>query len=533
MNHRSIFKLIVVLIIGMLFFQACKKYYFRSNYNDVNTFIHLTENIKSKPFLKAHVKNGDVYIFSDTWDIDSTAGRISGFGKVYNFNRIETHSGFLSLALDSIVIFETNRKIEKKNAKRTAGIMILGGMDVVIGLLCITFPKACFGSCPTFYINPNNTLHYADAEGFSNAISPTLEYGDIDALNNSTIKDNRFKLYMKNEAQETHCIKDVHLLAFPRLEGQRIYQTANDEFYLCTNNYNIKNAVAQEGNITQLLLKDDKTERYSLADANNMSSKEEIVLTFDPVQSKNGLGLIVDFRQTLMTSYLIYSAMGYMGNQVSDVFAQLEQNPSQRKKLQNGLKKELGNIAVYQWDENVNNWQLQGNLNETGPIAINKQIVQLQPLNKNTPIKIKLVLNKGLWRLDCVKLTELIKQVTPLKVYASAVINNNQVDSAATQSLKDTTQYLYSMPGDEYTFVFDLPEHTDCELFLYSKGYYLEWMRAQWIKDKDLKKLTQLVNQPKKYLKSEAASYKTYEKTMERAFWESRIDTKTFSYYEN
>jgi hypothetical protein len=530
MNGRFTFLFLVTLVIGLFLFQACKKYYFRSNYTDVNTFIHESQNIKTKPFLKAHTKNGDVYIYSDTWDIDTLAGKINGFGKKYDFNRTEVFSGFLSLAIDSVVIFESNKKIEKKNSSKTVGLMILGGLDAVLGLICISNPKACFGSCPTFYLNPHNGFHYADAEGFSNAIAPSLEYGDIDALNNPTINEQHFKLYMKNEALETHCIKDVHLLAFPRAAGQRVYHSANDLFYLCQNNYPVKTATAAEGDITALLQKADKKERYSLADAHNLSSKEEILLTFDGVANKD-IGLTIDFRQTLMTTYIIYSAMGYMGNQVSDVFAQLEQNPANRKKLQAGLKKELGNIDVYQWDASQSKWILQSSLNETGPIAINKQFIPLQKNQNKEPIKIKIVLNKGLWRLDCVALTEIVKQVTPVAVPIAAVSNKKQLDTEALQALKDSTQYLYAQPGDEYTLAFDLPTGTDCELFLFSKGYYLEWMRAQWIKDKNLKKLAQMVHQPQLYLKTEARAYKEYEKTMERAFWDSRIDTKTFSFY--
>ena len=89
------------------------------------------------------------------------------------------------------------------------------------------------------------------------------------------------------------------------------------------------------------------------------------------------------------------------------------------------------------------------------------------------------------------------------------------------------------MPGSEYSLGFLLPQaNTEYELFLYSKGYYLEWMRQKWIKDKDLLKLRQMVYNPKKYLKEEAENFKKYETTMEEVFWNSKIDTKTFSYYE-
>jgi hypothetical protein len=67
----------------------------------------------------------------------------------------------------------------------------------------------------------------------------------------------------------------------------------------------------------------------------------------------------------------------------------------------------------------------------------------------------------------------------------------------------------------------------------YSKGYYLEWMRQHWLKDKNLIKLQQMVNNPYKFLKQEAKNYKQYETTMEQEFWNSKIDTKKYSYYEH
>ena len=89
------------------------------------------------------------------------------------------------------------------------------------------------------------------------------------------------------------------------------------------------------------------------------------------------------------------------------------------------------------------------------------------------------------------------------------------------------------MPGNEFKFTFELPEkNSDFELFLYSKGYYLEWMRDNWLADKNLLKMNQLLKNPKKYYQKEAKKYKVYENTMEDVFWNSRIDTKTYNNYE-
>jgi hypothetical protein len=228
--------------------------------------------------------------------------------------------GNLSVHIDSVSIFETNTKLLKPEEYRITALSILTAVDLIFGIYCLNNPKACFGSCPTFYLNEKDNFHFADAEGFSNAITPSMEYGDIDALTLKTPCDSLFSITMKNEALETHCVNDVKLLAYPKKSGERIYQSPKNDFYLCENIYPINEAKGMDGNISEILKKEDRIERFSLSDKNNLSSKEEVYLNFEGVQNQKNLGLILNFRQTLMTTYLFYSAMGYMGDKVSDVF---------------------------------------------------------------------------------------------------------------------------------------------------------------------------------------------------------------------
>ena len=180
-----------------------------------------------------------------------------------------------------------------------------------------------------------------------------------------------------------------------------------------------------------------------------------------------------------------------------------------------------------------NNWEFQSAIYETGPIAINKQFIPLKHKGLNGSTKIKLVINKGLWRIDYAALSEIEKQVTPIAIKPDSVFNKGTYDATSTTLLNNPDRYLISMPGSAYKMHFELPSNNQqFELFLSSKGYYLEWMRAHWIKDKDLLKLNSLINHPEQFLKDEAANYKMYETQIEQSFWDSKIDTKTFSYYE-
>ena len=520
---------IIVLLVGI---QACNTYYFRSNYTETNTLIHGTKNLAKKPFLKAHLKNGTVCILKDSWAIDTTLNTVGGNGTQYDFNRQQTFQGYINIPIDSVAIFETNSKIVNPEAGRITALSLLAGLDVVLGLICLTNPKACFGSCPTFYIHESDNFHYADAEGFSNAISPSMEYYDIDALNHHNITNNVFSITMKNEALETHCVKNVKLFAFPLEKGERVYQTPTNDFYLCENDYSISRAIANEGDITTILKDPDRQERFSLSDENNLCSKEEIFLTYNHVNNTENLGLLLNFRQTLMTTYLFYSAMGYMGDNVSDVFSVLETNEKMKNNF-DATTKALGGIECFLWNEKSNNWEKQSTINETGPIAINRQFIPFHNTNCNEKVKIKLVLNKGLWRIDYVSLTNIKQIVKPKEIYPIAIYNKGTLDQLALVEINAPDKYLLSMPGSNYKFDFILPDaNATYEFFLYSKGYYLEWMREHWLKDKDLLKLKQMVDNPKKYLREEAKFYKKYESTMEEEFWNSKVDTKAFSYYE-
>lgn len=526
---------ILLTITCFIVVQSCKIRHFRSNYKNANQLIHHTENLTVKPFLKVHMLNGDICILFDTWRVDSKQEYVWGTGKRFDYNRNLVFEGKINIPFDDVALFETNTKIESNENTRIAALSILTAVNVGIGILCFTNPKACFGSCPTFYWNGNDNFHYADAEGFSNAILPSMEYGDIDAIDSKMIKDGRFSLTMKNEALETHCIKDVKVLAYPIKEGERVYQSTRDVFFLCEGRYEAHTAIADEGDISTLLNTEDKKERFSLSDGDNLNSKESIFLNFGEIQDLKDIGLILNFRQTLMTTYLFYSAMGYMGDQVADRFAMLETDSVLRGKF-DATTQLLGGIEVYVFNAKNNEWELQSSFDETGPIAVNKQITKLKKPSSGEELKLKIILNKGLWRIDYAGITEIKKQIKPIEIIPKSILNKSVQDDAALDQILDQEQYLISMPGSEYQFNFCIDqnmEEQNYEFFLYSKGYYLEWMRESWLKDKNIFKLNQMVYQPKTFLRNQAAEFKKYETSMEEQFWNSRIDTKNFSYHEN
>jgi hypothetical protein len=520
-----------VFVLVLLAISCSVTYHFRNDYADTNALMHGTSQLAVKYFLKVHMKNGDVCILKDNWQVDSASSAVVGSGTRYNLNRAQVFEGKMSITPDSIALLETNKKLDGAEAGRIGGLALLTGVDALVGIFCIANPKACYGSCPTFYLNEKDNFHYADAEGFSNAILPSMEYADIDALGRCETGKESFSLTLKNEALETHCVKGVSLLAVPVGKEERVFQTPGDQLFRCSNPVRVASATADEGDITALIAAADRQERFSPSDEKDLNSKEEVELKFRTGHFGGSRGLVLHFRQTLMTTYLFYGAMGYMGDEASDYFARLESDSSLRQRF-DATTSLLGGIDAYLWSDEKKEWIYQQSFSETGPIAINKQLIPFRDSVYGKEVRVKLVMNRGLWRIDYAGLTDLLEPVRPAELLPVALYDKGRLDGDALGQLNSPKEYLLSMPGSEYRLEFRLPPHEGgMELFLRSEGYYLEWMRAHWIKDKDLLKLKAMVDYPSFYLRSEAKDFKRYEAMMEQDFWGSRIDTKSFNYH--
>src|SRR5262245_49138851 len=104
---------------------------------------------RSAPFLKAHLKDGRVYLFS-TWSVDEGAKIVVGHARVLDVDRHQLSDGEVALSLGDVAVFETN---VVQTSPSVAILAVVTGVSLVVTAACIADPKACFGSCPTFYVS--------------------------------------------------------------------------------------------------------------------------------------------------------------------------------------------------------------------------------------------------------------------------------------------------------------------------------------------------------------------------------------------
>lgn len=517
-------KAMLFTLLGVFSITACSIYLnpgFKKTYSSVNDLLY-SDSVKHI-VLKAHSRNGFVYVFNKPWNTSDDHMQLRGEGTVFNERRQLVRSGTLNIPVDSIVLFETNAPVKSldKSIKTTLGI--LTGIDLLGLGFCIINPKACYGSCPTFYLPGDNSIMSARAEGFSSSILPSWEESDLDDLHNDELQTRSISLLMKNEALETHAVNYVHLMAVKRNAGEQIFNDVHHNFFICNHLKTPVYANAGDSDVTALVESLDGSEYFSKSDSFDLGRKEEMMLHFSRDAALHQPGLVITFRQTLVTTFLFYSALGFMGNEAGDILTDLELHPEQRVKV-NQLQTRPGSITAYGWDNLKQQWIFISSVFEAGPIARNTFILPIPNIHSSADLKIKLVMAKGYWRIDHVALGEITEQRDATELLPQAVIKNGVPDEEDQELLAaDDQQRSCSLPGTVLELKYLLPDSGDYALFVESKGYYLEWMRPTWWKEKNLLKLKRMVEGDAKTWRDLALEYKQLEPQMEATFWGSKV----------
>ena len=163
-----------------------------------------------------------------------------------------------------------------------------------------------------------------------------------------------------------------------------------------------------------------------------------------------------------------------------------------------------------------------GSVGETGPLAPDTKVVPLR-VTARGPIRVRLRLTTGLWRIDYLALASLGKPLEAVRLAPTRVERAGREDSTAWRALVDTAASLITLPGDEYDLIYRLPTHSErYEIFLESRGYYLEWRRQEGLAEQNLASAAQVFLDPTDALRTLAPGFKRQEEGMEQRFWNSR-----------
>src|SRR5690606_27437702 len=125
------------------------------------------------------------------------------------------------------------------------------------------------------------------------------------------------------------------------------------------------------------------------------------------------------------------------------------------------------------------------------------------PEISSSSVKVRLRMAQGLWRINSVKLATLEQRVFPERVNPHQVFNGSEKKVEILEKLLGD-EYLVTFPGDEYTIGYPLSYTATHEYFIESQGYYIEWMREEWLKDENFGEARKVLFNPSRYLKKMA-----------------------------
>jgi len=467
--------------------------------------------------LKAHMTSGELYVL-DSWRVVADGRRLEGSGARYSIDRELVSEGSASIEVSEVALFETNRP----DKVSSFGDALLGVMTVVTGAVaaaCVSSPKSCFGSCPTFYVEGGDEDRPA-AEGFSASFARALEARDVDALPPVRGPARRFAVTMRNEALETHAVRRVRLLVARRPPGGRILAGIDGRFYPSWDLSEPLACRAPEGECLAAIGAPGGAERASRADPHDLATRETVEIDFGTAEGR--VGLVLTARQTLLSTHLFYQSLAHFGSRAGEYLASLERGGPEMAERATGLSRALGGIAV-EVSEGDGEWRPIGTFEEAGPIASDTQVLPFEAQG-DAPLRVRLRQAKGLWRIDHAALVQIEAPVVPTRLDPASIENGANADARALALLERDDAHLVTFPGDSFRIAFDLPEAAhELELFLETEGYYYEWMREEWLAEEDPEMALLVLYDPEEALRRMAGPFKRHEPALERAFWASRF----------
>jgi hypothetical protein len=471
---------------------------------------------KDAPFLKCHMFDGSVYVLS-SWHLDLQRGTVDGDGLLYDPARIAVARGLQVVKLADIELFETNEP-ERVWHSGVATMAVVTGISLAVTALCITNPKSCFGSCPTFYADDGSGLSL-QAEGFSASVARSLESTDVDAMWTARPASRRLDVLMTNEALETHFVDSVRVGAARRPPGGRVLRHG-DSFYPATTIRSPQRCESERGDCLADVRSIDERAYQSSAGETDLSRKETVELEF--AAPPGNLGIVIAARNSLLNTFLFYQGLAYMGRQAGDWYMRLNHGTSGELDAFRAFGALLGDIEVAVRGED-GRFEKIGSYSEVGPIAREVQLVPIPDgIAQRGPLVVRLTMTAGNWKLDHVGLAELLAPIAPVFLSPTLVLRDGKPDAAALARLLAPGEHLVSYPRDAYTLRFELPQG-DNELFLESRGYYYEWIRKAWLEEESSIDLVRMLLDPEGAMRRLAPVYKRIEGDMDRIFWQSRV----------
>ena len=429
--------------------------------------------------VKAHLNDGSTVVFAE--GVTVSGELIRGDGVIYDLTLEESRS-VSEISLADVAAMESYQTPTSTSATTTASIASTIAITAVVGLATV----ALFGSCPTVYgLDAGDAV--LEAELFSYSIAPTFESRDIDRLGARPDSNGLLSLELRNEMLETHYIDHIELLEVTHLPSERAYPDEKGRPLIVDGMIAPSAALDNESRdvLASVNMADGvawEASKERLATVTENDRIDYIDVEFDVPPGSGDPALVLKMRNSLLNTVLLYDvmladqgfgALDWLGKDVNRIDNRIRTGLWYRNNM--GLE-----VSVWQ------NGRLRkvARIGDQGPIAWAERAVRL-PASTDGRMKVRLSFTTDNWRIDQVALALDARQARAKSVPVERAENpqGERADIPAFLARADD-EYLVTRPQDSVRLEFNVgqrPEGEGQSYFLASEGYYMEWMRSEWL----------------------------------------------------
>lgn len=465
-----------------------------------------------------HLRDGTL-ILAERWSSDGTVFTLHGAR--YDAERRPVSRGAERVPRADIALVETTGSGAHGAAAQLTVMGVVTVASIATSVVCLTVPKACFGSCPTFYV-PTPEGPMLQAEGFSSSIARSLEAGDLDDLPAARPRDGALTVTMRNEAYETHVLRRVSLVAVDAPAGSAAYRAFDAEVVHAVGETAAPEACDRPEPCPLLAARDGR-EWTPGSDGVDLASRTTLTLRFAPPRARE-VGLVLTARNSLMSTWAMYHFIGLLGRTYGDFLARVERaSPLLMWRLW-GFSRTLGGVEVSV--RRGGRWERVDALPYIGPNARATRVAAVTVEDPDAPLEVRLSFARAHWRIDALRAGPLVRRdLAQTEVDAEVLAAGARDTRDIARRLRGEGERVVNLPGEDVTLRFAVPEVRGAPgYFLRSRGYYYEWTREEWMREEDPDRAEDFLRDPARALREMAAPYRAQEDQMEAVFEASRFD---------
>ena len=429
--------------------------------------------------VKAHLVDGSTVVFPNGVTIEN--GIVKGQGFKYDIT-LEHSEPVTEVDFDEVAAMESYQTPVNTGATAVAS----GAATIGVAATAAALAVIIFGSCPTIY-SLEGVEPLLEAESFSYSIAPGFEVRDVDRLGIDPGTGDSVELEIRNEALETHYINHIELMEVVHAAAESVFPDPEGRPVIVGSLRAPQVVIDRSGRHIDGIVgaADGKAWRTDEARLQNVSTddmEDYIDLEFEMPTTGREAALVLRLRNSLLNTVFFIHMLKGQGFRALDWMSDDPKRLGEKYQLRRWYRKRMG-MRVAIWDQG--RYRQVATIAETGPIAWTELAIPL-PAVKGDKLQLRLSFVADNWRIDHLALATVVRHAKAKKIPVT------QVTSAAGDELRQARRnlhaadaaYVITKPGEYLRLRFDVgeaPHGLKRTYFLAAEGYYIEWMRKDWL----------------------------------------------------